>query len=70
MWTYYLTDGGGVASGLTLRKELFVVTYAFDKKTQKALKTTRRMELAMPQVCVRVTVYLLNKSDLLNQGNS
>jgi hypothetical protein len=43
-------DNGGAASGLSVRKELFVVTYAFEKKAQKALKTTRRMEVAIPQV--------------------
>eukprot|EP00953_Heterococcus_sp_UTEX-ZZ885_P005116 3231-Heterococcus_DN1.PRE.2 len=44
------SDNGGAASGLSVRKELFVVTYAFEKKAQKALKTTRRMEVAIPQV--------------------
>jgi hypothetical protein len=43
-------DNGGAASGLSVRKELFIVTYAFEKKAQKALKTTRRMEVAIPQV--------------------
>jgi hypothetical protein len=55
------TDNGGAASGLSLRKELSVVTYAFGKKAQKALKTTRRMELAIPQVSTAYSfLYMYN----------